>query len=185
MTESWWNFLDENWLLFNQIYPAPGLEPERLRAFRPDIVGYIGNMYASSDPRNLYAQYSYNADIVQTAFTALGGGNPLTWTSEMRVITEEFLQAPNSLVAIGAGVMHCVRPQATRACHLRDFSPRDCYDSRAFRGIARDLRDFSERSPVFAGICLRDYLVADDDLQLILRTRGRRREARGMAAGDR
>ena len=42
MNEDWWRTLDENWRLFDSFYPAPGLELERLRDFRPDIVGYIG-----------------------------------------------------------------------------------------------------------------------------------------------
>ena len=113
MTESWWATLDENWRLFDSFFPAPGLEPERLRSFRPDIVGYIGQRYAVSDPSNFYAQFNYDADIVQTAFTALAGGNPLTWTAEMRAIIPTFLDvgvASNTAVSIAAGSAHCTTP---------------------------------------------------------------------------
>jgi hypothetical protein len=107
MTADWWRQLDENWELFDSFYPAPGLEPEVLREFRPDVVGYIGEMYARDDPGNPYAQFTYNADIVQTAFTALAGGNPLTWTAQMRAIVPTFLEAPNSAAAIASGGGHC------------------------------------------------------------------------------
>lgn len=107
MTADWWQTLDENWDLFQAIFPAPGLEPERLRDFRPDVVGYIGQMYALSDQGNFYGQFSYNADIVQTAFTAVAGGNPLAWTVDMRAIIPTFLAAPNTAAAIASGIMHC------------------------------------------------------------------------------
>ena len=49
MNEDWWRTLDENWRLFDSFYPAPGLELERLRDFRPDIVGYIGRQCKCTD----------------------------------------------------------------------------------------------------------------------------------------
>ena len=58
-------------------------------------------------PGNYYGQFTYNADVVQVAFTALAGGNPLTWTEQMRAIIPTFLDAPNAAGAIASGVMHC------------------------------------------------------------------------------
>ena len=113
LTESWWATLDENWDLFDSFFPAPGLEPERLRAFRPDIVGYIGQMYALSDPTNYYAQFNFNSDVVQIAFTTLAGGNPLTWTADMRAIIPTFLDVgavQNTAAAIATGASHCTTP---------------------------------------------------------------------------
>eukprot|EP01052_Picozoa_sp_SAG31_P071994 SAG31_NODE_30956_length_374_cov_0.752727_1_plen_72_part_01 len=54
------------------------------------------------------AQFTYNSDVVQIAFTALGGGNPLNWTEQMRAALPTYVEDTRKTgYAIAQGSMHC------------------------------------------------------------------------------
>ena len=67
------------------------------------------NATLSAYPQHQFASYTSNADSVQSAFFALGGGNILHWTKTMRdhLATTHRLFPTNFASFIASGVEHC------------------------------------------------------------------------------
>jgi hypothetical protein len=115
MAPGWWRTLEQNWDVLNAFYPGiPGMDLNRLRqcSTREDgeceILQYIVAQQAKYFPDSVVSTYTYNADAVQIAFSALGGAPSLRWTEVMRLIVPSALEAPNAAIFIGSGASHCL-----------------------------------------------------------------------------
>lgn len=91
-TAEHWRTLEENWDLLNAFVQAPGMTVERLQQYQDDINPYIvaqtaRNFGPTGDyPDMSIGQFTYNADSVQIAFSALAGAPSLRWTEAMREV---------------------------------------------------------------------------------------------------
>ena len=111
-----WQTLENNWDLLTAFVQAPGMTVPELQQFREDICPYIVATSALNfGPRGAYpnmtfGQFTFNADTVQIAFSALAGAPSLRWTEVMRAILPTAAQQPNSGYMIAAGTGHCIIP---------------------------------------------------------------------------
>ena len=113
MSRNQFNGFVNNWRLADNLdyENVPAYRNIDLANFNPDdtftvqLLGYLAQAF----PQSEFAHFTSNADLVQAAFFAAGGGNLFDWTNQFRSILGRVVSMSsnqNAFIAPGSG--HCI-----------------------------------------------------------------------------